>query len=117
MPTADEVAKRPIIASLLSMFLIDFKRPFKASLVRLQEAGFGPWMFSFCGLFPTGDRKLERAIRVAQTQATMSKHVLFLKRTQQVFQLWHVVHRPFSYAFAILAILHIGIALYMGYGF
>jgi len=117
MPTADEVAERPMIASLLSMFLIDFKRPFKASLVRLQEAGFGPWLFSFCGLFPTRDRKLERAIRVAQTQATMSKHVLFLKRTQQVFQLWHVVHRPFSYAFAILAILHIGIALYMGYGF
>jgi hypothetical protein len=117
MPTADEVAKRPVIASLLSMFLIDFKRPFKASLVRLQEAGFGPWLFSFCGLLPTRDRKLERAIRVAQTQATMSKHVLFLKRTQQVFQLWHVVHRPFSYAFAILAILHIGIALYMGYGF
>jgi hypothetical protein len=117
MPTADEVAKTPMIASLLSMFLIDFKRPFKASLVRLQEAGFGPWLFSFCGLLPTHDRKLERAIRVAQKQATMSKHVLFLKRTQQVFQLWHVVHRPFSYAFAILAILHIGIALYMGYGF
>jgi hypothetical protein len=117
MPTADDVAKTPMLASLLSMFLIDFKRPFKASLVRLQEAGFGPWLFSFCGLLPTHDRKLERAIRVAQKQATMSKHVLFLKRTQQVFQLWHVVHRPFSYAFAILAILHIGIALYMGYGF
>ena len=117
MPTADEVAKRPMIASLLSMFLIDFKRPFKASLVRLEEAGFGPWVFSFCGLLPTRDRKLERAIRVAQTQATMSKHVLFLKRTQQVFQLWHVVHRPFSYAFAFLAILHITIALFMGYRF
>jgi hypothetical protein len=97
--------------------LIDFKRPFKVSLVRLQEAGFGPWLFSFCGLLPTRDRKLERAIRVAQKQATLSKHILFLRRTQQVFQLWHVVHRPFSYAFAILAILHIGIALYMGYGF
>ncbi|MFI5057901.1 MAG: hypothetical protein ACHQLQ_06930 [Candidatus Acidiferrales bacterium] len=116
LPTADEVAKTPMVGSLLSMFLIDFKRPFKASLVRLQEAGFGPWLFSFCGLLPTRDRKLERAIRVAQNQATLSKHILFLRRTQQVFQLWHVVHRPFSYAFAILAILHIGIALYMGYG-
>jgi hypothetical protein len=116
MPTADEVAKRQMVASLLSMFLIDFKRPFKTSFVRLQEAGFGPWLFSFCGILPTRDRKLERAIRVAQNQATLSKHILFLRRTQQVFQLWHVVHRPFSYAFAILAILHIGIALYMGYG-
>jgi hypothetical protein len=116
LPTADEVAKTPMIASLLSMFLIDFKRPFKASLVRLQEAGFGPWAFSFCGLLPTRDWKLERAIRVAQKEATLSKHILFLTRTQQVFKLWHVVHRPFSYAFAILAILHISIALFMGYG-
>lgn len=116
LPTADEVAKTPMVTSLLSMFLIDFKRPFKASLVRLQEAGFGPWLFSFCGLLPTRDRKLERAIRVAQRQAALSKRILFLTRTQRVFQLWHVVHRPFSYAFAILAILHIGIALFMGYG-
>jgi len=116
LPTADEVASTPRISSLLSMFLIDFKRPFKASLVRLQEAGFGAWLFSFCGLLPTRDQKLERAIRVAQKEATLSKHILFLTRTQQVFRLWHVVHRPFSYAFAILAILHIGIALFMGYG-
>ena len=116
LPTADEVAKTPMVASLLSMFLIDFKRPFKASLVRLRQAGFGPWVFSFCGLLPTRDWKLERAIRVAQKEATLSKHILFLTRTQQVFKLWHVVHRPFSYAFAILAILHIGIALFMGYG-
>jgi len=116
LPTADEVAKTPMVASLLSMFLIDFKRPFKASLVRLQQAGFGPWLFSFCGLLPTRDWKLERAIRVAQKEATLSKHILFLTRTQQVFKLWHVVHRPFSYAFAILAILHISIALFMGYG-
>ena len=116
LPTADEVASTPMISSLLSMFLIDFKRPFKASLVRLQEAGFGAWLFSFCGLLPTRDQKLERAIRVAQKEATLSKHILFLTRTQQVFRLWHVVHRPFSYAFAFLAILHIGIALFMGYG-
>jgi hypothetical protein len=116
LPTADEVGKTPMISSLLAMFLIDFKRPFKASLVRLQEAGFGPWLFSFCGLLATRDQKLERAIRVAQKEATLSKHILFLTRTQQVFRLWHVVHRPFSYAFAILAILHIGIALFMGYG-
>jgi len=116
LPTADEVAKTTMVTSLLSMFLIDFKRPFKASLVRLRAAGFGPWLFSFCGLLPTRDRKLERAIHVAQKQATLSKHILFLTRTQQVFKLWHVVHRPFSYAFAILAIIHIVIALSMGYG-
>jgi len=63
----------------------------------------------------TSDARLERTIGVARRQSALSKRVLFLSRTQQVFHLWHVVHRPFSYAFAILAILHIGIALFMGY--
>jgi hypothetical protein len=116
LPSPEHVASTPIVEALFSMILIDFKRPFQASLARLQAVGFGTWLFSFCGLRHTPDRKLERAIEVAQTQAALSKRVLFLKRTQQVFQLWHVIHRPFSYAFAILAMLHIGIALLMGYG-
>jgi hypothetical protein len=29
--------------------------------------------------------------------------------------LWHVVHRPFSYAFALLASIHIPIVLLLGY--
>jgi type IV secretory pathway VirB2 component (pilin) len=72
-------------------------------------------VFSAFGLFSTRDKKLERAIRLAQTQASLSQSITFLSRTQRIFQLWHVIHRPFSYAFAILAILHIGIALFMGY--
>jgi hypothetical protein len=115
LPTAQSVAKSSMIEVLLSMFVIDFKRPFQTSLVRLQTAGFGPWLFSFCGLRATGNVQLERAIRVASTQASLSKRILYLSRTQQVFGMWHVVHRPFSYAFAILAIIHIGLALYMGY--
>src|SRR5437016_4421045 len=115
LPTLAEVAKAPLIASLLSMFLIDMKRPIKASLVRLREAGFGAWVLSCFGLFATSDKKLERAIRVAQKEAALSQSIVFLSSTQRIFQLWHVIHRPFSYAFAILAVLHIGIALFMGY--
>ncbi len=115
LPSPADVAKTPLIASLLSMFLIDLKRPLKASLLRLREAGFGAWVFSGFGLFSTRDQKLERAIRLAQKQASLCQSIAFLSRTQRIFQLWHVIHRPFSYAFAILAILHIGIALFMGY--
>lgn len=115
LPTRDQVAKTSLIGSLLSMFLIDFKRPFRSSRARYRQLGLGPWLFSCFGLFATGDHKLERAIRVAQKQAGLSKRVLFLSRTHQVFHLWHVVHRPFSYAFAILAIIHISLVLVMGY--
>jgi hypothetical protein len=115
LPSPAEVAKTPLIASLLSMFLLDIKRPFRASLLRLQQAGFGAWVFSGFGFFSTRDPKLERAILLAQKQSSLSQSIAFLSRTQRIFQLWHVIHRPFSYAFAILAILHIGIALFMGY--
>jgi hypothetical protein len=115
LPTADDVAKTSVLGSLLSMFIIDFKRPFVASRLRLKQGGFGPWLLSCFGLFATGDHKLERAIRVAQKQTSLSKRILFLNRTQQVFNLWHIVHRPFSYAFAILALIHIGLVLVMGY--
>ena len=115
LPTADQVAKNTMLGSLLSMFLIDFKRPFAASRLRLSQLGFGRWLFSGFGLFATSDIKLERAIRVAQKKAALSKHILFLSRTEHVFNLWHVVHRPFSYAFAILALIHIGLVLVMGY--
>lgn len=115
LPTPQKVASSSTVEALLSMFLIDFKRPFQTSLARLQTAGFGPWLFSFCGLRATSDVKLERALRVASNQAALSKRILYLSRTHQVFGLWHVIHRPFSYAFAILALIHIGIALFMGY--
>jgi hypothetical protein len=115
LPSPAQLAKTPLIASLLSMFVLDIKRPFKTSMLRLNQAGFGPWVFSGFGLFSTRDKKLERAILLAQKQSSLSQSIAFLSRTQRIFQLWHVIHRPFSYAFAILAVLHISIALFMGY--
>jgi hypothetical protein len=115
LPDATVVASTPILYVLVWMIVIDCRRPFQVSLLRLQSAGFGPWLQSFCGLRPTHDTKLERAIVLARGQAALSKRVLFLSRTQQVFHLWHVIHRPFSYSFAILALIHIGLALFMGY--
>jgi hypothetical protein len=115
LPSPAELAKTPLIASLLSMFVLDIKRPFRASLLRLREAGFGAWVFAGFGFFSTRDKTLERALVLSQKRSSLAQSIAFLSRTQRIFQLWHVIHRPFSYAFAILAILHIGIALFMGY--
>ena len=116
LPDTKAVARTPILVALLWMIAIDCGRPLRVSLVRLQSAGLVSWLLSLFGLLPTRDAKLEQAISVARQQARLAKRILFLSRTQQVFRLWHVVHRPFSYAFAILALLHIGISLFMGYG-
>jgi Phage integrase, N-terminal SAM-like domain len=67
------------------------------------------------GLLPARGQNPERAIRVARTPDKLSKSIVFLSRTQGIFQFWHVMHRPFSYAFAILGAVHIAIAYFMGY--
>jgi hypothetical protein len=45
----------------------------------------------------------------------ISRRLIFLSQAQRVFKLWHVVHRPFSYAFAVLALVHIGVAMLLGF--
>ncbi len=115
LPTPDRVANISIFTALLWMIVIDIKRPFQVSALRLRGAGVGAWIASVGGLVPTRHVNLENAIRVARKQASISKRALFLSRTKQVFQLWHIVHYPFSYAFAILALAHIGLVLFMGY--
>jgi hypothetical protein len=115
LPTPQDVDHMPMLVALVYMVLIDLRRPLQLSLLRLQSTGFISWVSAVFGLLRTRDAKLEHAIGVAKKQAKLSKRILFLTRTEQVFNLWHVVHRPFSYAFAILALLHIGLALYMGY--
>jgi hypothetical protein len=117
LPSTKDVAHMPMLLALLYMILIDLKRPLQVSRLRLQSGGLPAWLVSLFGFLRTRDAKLEHGIAIARKQAKLSKRILFLSRTGQVFRLWHVVHRPFSYAFAVLALLHIGLALYMGYRF
>jgi hypothetical protein len=115
LPSPEQVAHTPIFAALCWMIYLDIKRPFQVSWLRLRAAGFGAWVGSLFGILLTRNPELEFAIQTARKQASLSKRILFLSRTKQVFNLWHVIHRPFSYSFAILAILHIVVALGMGY--
>lgn len=59
--------------------------------------------------------EVRETLSLARRQAVLAKKVLFLYRTQRVFHLWHVVHRPFSYSFAVLASLHVLTVLLLGY--
>jgi hypothetical protein len=115
LPTPQDVEHMQMMVALVYMMLIDMRRPFRLSLLRLQATGFGSWVRSCFGFKRTHDLSLERAIGIARKQSALSKRILFLSRTQQVFNMWHIIHRPFSYAFAILALIHISLALYMGY--
>jgi hypothetical protein len=115
LPSQQRVDQLPGPAALIYMLLLDLLRPFRIARLRNGALLGSEHLTSLGGLLPTSHRELERAIVVAREEAALSKRILFLSRTQQGFHLWHVVHKPFSYTFAVLVLIHIGVVLMMGY--
>jgi hypothetical protein len=115
LPSQQRVDQLPIPAALVYMFVLDLLRPFRIARLRSGALRGSEYFTTLGGLLPTRHRELERSIAVAREEAALSKRILFLSRTQQVFHLWHVVHKPFSYTFAVLVLVHIGVVLMMGY--
>jgi ABC-type multidrug transport system fused ATPase/permease subunit len=115
LPSQEMVDSLPTPVALIYMFLLDLARPLRIARLRSGALSGAQLITTLCGLLPTRHRELERAISIAREEAALSKRILFLSRSQQVFHLWHVVHKPFSYSFAILALIHIGVVLAMGF--
>jgi hypothetical protein len=114
LPAAEKVQIEPLLLVLISMVAIDLRRTFRIARVRWQTLSFWGAVARLGGLFPAGNREVETVISLARRQAGLSKRILFLSRTHKVFHLWHVVHRPFSYSFAVLAVIHITVVMLFG---
>ena len=115
LPDATTVSRLPMLVSLGYMVALDVARPFRVARLRGRALSGTQIFLTLGGLLASGNSELERVIRLAREQASLSKRLLFLARAQQVFHLWHVVHKPFSYSFAVLALLHIGVVFMLGY--
>lgn len=115
LPSQQTVDKLFIPVALCYMFVLDLARPFRIAKLRRAALSGGEILATVGGMLPTRHSELERAIAIAGEEAALSKRILFLSRSQQVFHLWHVVHKPFSYSFAVLALVHIGVVLAMGF--
>jgi len=115
LPTAQQVEQMSLLGALTALLAVDLQRPFHVAALRFRALGALGRLLSLGGLLRTTHLELERVIYTARKQAAVSKHIVFLSRTQRVFHLWHVVHRPFSYSFAFLASIHIVVVLLLGY--
>ncbi len=115
LPSAVLVARMPLLVAVGYMIVLDMARPFRVARLRRHAIGFAEKLTTFGGLLRTRHLELELAIDAARDQASLSKRILFLSRAQRVFHLWHVIHRPFSYSFAVLAVIHIAVVTMMGY--
>ena len=115
LPSRERVERLPMLVALVYMMALDVLRMFRVAKLRRRALSLGGKITSLAGLLPTRNAAIEKAVQTAQEEASLAKRVLFLARSQQVFQLWHVVHKPFSYSFAVLALIHIAVVMMMGY--
>jgi len=59
----------------------------------------------------------EEAIGVASARASLLRRLAQLERTRRLFAMWHVFHQPLVYVMFAIVLVHIGVALYLGYTF
>lgn len=115
LPSSQRIDRLPTVIAIVYMMILDVVRLFGVARLRRHALNGLEYVTSVGGFLKTGNRDLEQAIHAAKDEAALSKRILFLSRSQKVFHLWHVVHKPFSYAFAVLALVHIGLQFVLGY--
>lgn len=115
VPTAEHIRKISVLQAVVEMVSLDIALPLRLAALRRASLSFGAKIFTIGGLLSSGNADVEQVVRLVKQKASLSKRVVFLGQTQRVFHLWHVIHRPFSYAFVVLAVIHI--AVVMGLGF
>ncbi len=113
LPTPRKVEKWPFPVAAFAMVGFDLARPFHVAGLRRAVTGNGQTFL--VGFRRGSNAALEQAIDLAREQASLCKRIVFLTRAQKIFQWWHVIHKPFSYGFAVLALLHVVVAMAMGF--
>jgi hypothetical protein len=100
LPAMEEVQRMPMLKALAMIVGLDLRRGYLSWRLRRHVAN---------------SAEVREVLAVVGRQAALSKDILFLFKMRRLFQLWHVVHRPFSYSLAVLAILHIVVVTFLGY--
>jgi hypothetical protein len=114
VPTQQEIRRMSLIGGLLLMLRTDLARPFQVSRLRRRALGGSHRIATLGGLLASHDANVESVVSIISRQSRLRAAIAFLDRTERIFHLWHVVHRPFSISFAILIVVHIAVALSMG---
>jgi hypothetical protein len=115
LPSPERVQRLPIVVALVYMVVLDGARFLRIAKLRRHTLQFSEKLQTLGGLLPARHANLEKVISQAREEAALAKRVLFLSRSRQVFNLWHVIHKPFSYSFALLALIHVVAVMMMGY--
>ena len=115
LPDIREVASASVLGALCRMLLFDLGFPLRVWRLRQKMLWSERRWWSLVGLGRGQNAVLERAISMAREQTLLAKKILFLSKSHRMLHLWHIIHRPFSYSFAVLASIHVILMLMLGY--
>lgn len=61
----------------------------------------------------SGDAK--RLVRLAKRRALLERRVAFLGHARKLLHHWHVFHKPFAIIMLVIMVVHVAVAIFLGY--
>lgn len=115
LPDVRRVQSISLIGVFWRMLLFDLGFPFRIWRLRQKMLWSQRKWWSLVGLGRGENAVLEGVISMARDQTLLAKKIVFLSKSHRMLHLWHIIHRPFSYSFAVLASIHVILMLMLGY--
>ena len=114
LPTAEQVVCWPAIFALFYIVIFDIARPATAR-IRRRIMGLGEIITTLGGLLPSKNARIEQVIALAREQSLALETPASPFAPTPGSSSAHVVHKPFSYSFAVLGNVHITVAMMLGF--
>ncbi len=115
VPTQDAVRGMSLMAILWTLLRLDLARPLLVARLRRKVLSGASIVTTLGGLLPSHSVELETTIANVRRQSRLRTKMAFLERVRSVFHLWHVLHRPFSFSFLVLVLVHLTVVVMLGY--
>jgi hypothetical protein len=114
LPSPQQIRAMSLVRALSIMLCADVARPFRVSRLRRRALRGVQFLTTAGGFLASHNNDVETIVSNLRRQSRLTTAIAFLDRTERIFHLWHIVHRPFSISFVILLAVHVGVVLSVG---
>ena len=94
------------LASVMALVFDDIMRPFTKASLRHQ--------LKKIVVLPQG--RQSELFDISFRRALLRRRIILLGQVQALFHYWHVIHKPFAIVMYVIMGIHIGVAIWTGYG-
>jgi hypothetical protein len=115
MPKAADVAHMSLISAIARMIWLDILHYFELQRLKRRVHRRIQVMALHTAGQNSGGESLRQVVFTLRRQLALTKRIVFYSKIHRIFNLWHVIHRPFPYSFAVLALIHVTVVLLLGY--